>query len=312
MVPFSNLLEGASRDDTYLYENLKGLMDILGYMDKDRLTQEGTRLLLALRALRLHLRLCFPETEPNKPLKMPVLEIYSRLTALLRYLLDADKLCIVTELPAKYNIWKATLAKTFNQLVEENECDVRLLDCTDDKDYTEYLTLADGRLNDGGDKETSGISYQVEDGIIKALCAYKELAPGKKKLGYLLRETGQKTQFVLALGGFEGKGIYLYASFYQPDRIRLLHRISCGLLFSPSSSEWCSTKRKTDFCRSLFRSVTTCPSSSGQRPTPIPEIRSWSFIISLRLPGLPRIGVPISQGRPRGAATATCYAWYPI
>ena len=91
MVPFSNLLEGASRDDTYLYENLKGLMDILGYMDKDRLTQEGTRLLLALRALRLHLRLCFPETEPNKPLKMPVLEIYSRLTALLRYLLDADK-----------------------------------------------------------------------------------------------------------------------------------------------------------------------------------------------------------------------------
>ena len=233
MVPFSNLLEGASRDDTYLYENLKGLMDILGYMDKDRLTQEGTRLLLALRALRLHLRLCFPETEPNKPLKMPVLEIYSRLTALLRYLLDADKLCIVTELPAKYNIWKATLAKTFNQLVEENECDVRLLDCTDDKDYTEYLTLADGRLNDGGDKETSGISYQVEDGIIKALCAYKELAPGKKKLGYLLRETGQKTQFVLALGGFEGKGIYLYASFYQPDRIRLLHRISCGLLFFP-------------------------------------------------------------------------------
>ena len=232
-VPFPSLLEGASRDDTYLYENLKGLMDILGYMDAGQPTREGAQLLLALTALRLHLRLCFPETEPKKPLKMPVLEIYNRLTALLRYLLDADKLCIVTEMPAKYNIWKATIAKAFNQLAEENKCDVRLLDCTDDKDYTEYLTLADGRLNDGGDKEASGVSYQVEDGIIKALRTYKELPPGKKKLGYLLQETGRKTQFVLALGGLEGKGIYLYASFYQHDRIRLLHRISCGLLFFP-------------------------------------------------------------------------------
>jgi hypothetical protein len=232
-VLFPSLLEGTSRDDTYLYENLKGLMGILDYVDGDRLTQKGTGLLLALTALRLHLRLCFPETEPNKPLKMPVLEIYSRLTALLRYLLDADKLCIVTEIPAKYNVWRASIATAFNQLAKENKCDVRLLDCTDDRDYTEYLTLADGRLNGGGNKEVSGVSHQVEDGIIKALRTYKELPPGKKELGYLLQETGRKTQFVLSLGGLEGKGVYLYASFYQVDRIKLLHRISCGLLFFP-------------------------------------------------------------------------------
>lgn len=228
-LPFSSLLEVAFRDDTYLYENLKNLMVTLGYVNGDQPTREGIQLLLALTALRLHLRLCFPETEPNKLLKMPVFEIYSRLTALLRYLLDADKLCIVTEIPAKYDMWKATIAKGFNQFAEENNCNVRLSECADDKNYTEYLTLADGQLSGNGDK----VSYQVEDGIIQALCAYKGLPPGQKKLGYLLRETGQKTQFVLALGGHEGKGIYLYASFYQSDRIRLLHRISCGLLFFP-------------------------------------------------------------------------------
>lgn len=230
---FSNLLEGVFREDTYLYENLKGLMDILGYMDTDQPTQEGAQLLLALTALRLHLRLCFPETELNKPLKMPVLEIYSRLTALLRYLLDADKLCIVTEMPAQYNVWKATIAKAFDQLAKENCCAIQLLDRADDGDYTEYLTLADGRLSGGGDKEVSGFSHQVESRIIEALRTYKQLSPEEKKIGYLLQETGQKTQFVLALGGVEGKGIYLYASFYRADRLKLLHRISCGLLFYP-------------------------------------------------------------------------------
>lgn len=230
---FPNLLEEAFREDTYLYENLKGLMDILDYMEADQLTQKGAQLLLALTALRLHLRLCFPETESNRPLKMPVLEIYSRLTALLRYLLDADKLCIVTEMPAQYNVWKATIARSFDQLAEENGCTVRLLDRIDSEDHMEYLTLADGRLNGGWDREGSGISHQVDGKIIEALRTYKRLSPEEKKTGYLLQEMGPKTQFVLALGGFEGKGIYLYASFYRVDRIELLHRISCGLLFYP-------------------------------------------------------------------------------
>lgn len=230
---FPNLLERAFQEDTYLYENLKGLMDVLGYMEAGQLTQEGTRLLLALTALRLHLRLCFPETEPNKPLKMPVLEIYSRLTALLRYLLDADKLCIVTEMPSQYNVWKAEIARSFDRLAEEKGCAVRLLDRTDSEDHMEYLTLADSRLNGGGDKEGSGVSHQVEGKIIKALRSYKRLPPEEKEAGYLLRQAGQETQFVLALGGLEGNGIYLYASFYQAERIRLLHRISCGLLFYP-------------------------------------------------------------------------------
>lgn len=228
---FSNLLERVFREDTYLYENLKGLMDALGYMNTNQPTQEGAQLLLALTALRLHLGLCFPETEPNKPLKMPVLEIYSRLTALLRYLLDADKLCIVTEMPAQYNVWKTTIARDFDQLAEENGCAVRLLDCADSEDNTEYLTLADGRPNSGRDKEAFGISHQVESRIIEVLRTYKRLSQEEKNIGYMLQETGQKTQFVLALGGLEGKGIYLYASFYQVDRIKLLHRISCGLLF---------------------------------------------------------------------------------
>lgn len=233
MGEYSNLLDGVLQEDTYLYENLKSLMNDMGYMKTDQLNREGTQLLLALSALWLHLRLCFPETEPNEPLKMPVFEIYSRLTTLLRYLLDADKLCIVTEMPAKYNVWKATIAKSFDRLAEKKDYSTRLFDGVDGEDYTEYLTLADGRLNGGGDKGASSVNYQVESEIIEALRTYKGLPEEEKKTGYLLQKIDQKAQFVLSLGGPEGRGIYLYARFYQVDRIALLHRISCGLLFYP-------------------------------------------------------------------------------
>lgn len=266
----SRILDNVFSEDKYLYDNLKKLMRIWGYSDSDGITKEGEQLLRALVALWLHIELNFSEKAEidsgvgadasdvgreaaSKVLKkMSVPEIYSFLAELLRYVLDADQLAIVTEVEAKHNLWKRRIALEFAEFAQAID-GVDPIHSENEGDYIEYLILTDGKPYTGNDDKPGETNYHVDKSIVQTLRNYEQSDQEGQKAGYLLMEQDDRAQFVLSLSNSGKQKIYLYASFYGQDRLYRLRRISCGLMFFPKLVGTVFDKKGNRFLQELVR-----------------------------------------------------------